>query len=128
MCERCYEMGRSCKNREAGHILIRYYAYSAMYSVSGDFHDKKCRFCKGSLGKSRDSFYRKSSCSAAPVPTLRFIIRQVVRSAMTDITIFAEVVTQRVQGVRTGRILWRSTSFNELACCKMDKILTEVGS
>ncbi|KAB2570434.1 hypothetical protein DBV05_g10899 [Lasiodiplodia theobromae] len=62
MCERCYEMGRSCKNREAGHILIRYCAYSAMYSVSGDFHDKKCRFCKGSLGKSRDSFYRCTKC------------------------------------------------------------------
>ncbi|EKG20904.1 Zinc finger ZZ-type protein [Macrophomina phaseolina MS6] len=62
MCERCYEMGRGCKNREAGHILDRYYVYSGMYSVAGDFHDKKCRFCKDVLGHSRDAFYRCTKC------------------------------------------------------------------
>lgn len=62
MCENCYEMGRGCKNRTAGHILDRYYVYSGMYSVAGDFHEKKCRFCKGSLGQPRDSFYRCSQC------------------------------------------------------------------
>ncbi|KAL1623324.1 hypothetical protein SLS56_008324 [Neofusicoccum ribis] len=57
MCERCYEMGRACRNRDAGHVLDRYYVFSGMYSVSGNFNEKHCQFCNGSLGHSGDSFY-----------------------------------------------------------------------
>jgi len=61
ICDRCYEMDKTCKNTE--HILTRYVVYKGEKNISKQFTEKdSCQFCKDQLGEGvfyceSDAFY-----------------------------------------------------------------------
>jgi hypothetical protein len=50
ICDRCYEMDKTCKDSE--HVLTRYVTYKGEKNISKQFTEKDCcQFCKEQLGE-----------------------------------------------------------------------------
>lgn len=50
ICDRCYEMDKTCKDTE--HVLTRYVVYKGEKNISKQFTEKDCcQFCKEQLGE-----------------------------------------------------------------------------
>lgn len=70
ICDRCYEMDKTCKNTE--HVLTRYVVYKGEKNISKQFTEKDCcQFCKEQLGEG--VFYCESSELFLPFCSLNLI-------------------------------------------------------
>lgn len=101
ICDRCYEMDKTCKDTE--HVLTRYVIYKGEKSISKQFTEKDCcQFCKEQLGEG--VFYCESD---AIIGTITIFgsnpgMSQVARSATKGATTSAANATSEEQVAKTA--------------------------
>lgn len=101
ICDRCYDMNRTCKNTE--HVLTRYVIYKGEKNISKQFTEKDCcQFCKEQLGEG--VFYCESDVITGIIPFYKSNsgILQAAQSATKVATMFVVNATFEEQVAKTG--------------------------